>query len=260
MITRKSPRELEAMRQAGTIIAGLHRALKNKIVPGLDTWEIELFARDYIQQHDAIPSQMGFEGYEYATSVSVNEEVTHAFPRQGLILKAGDIVTVDTVIAYNGGIVDSAWTYPVGEISDEAQRLIDVAKRALYIGIDQAVVGNRVGDIGAAIEKFIVQENGLGNVRDYVGHGIGPTMHEAPNIPHFGSAGHGPRLKEGMTITIEPMVNLGTSDTIADEHDGWTVRTADGQYSAQFEHVIAITADGPKILTSQDAQEDAKYL
>ncbi|MGL5747441.1 MAG: type I methionyl aminopeptidase, partial [Weissella cibaria] len=199
-------------------------------------------------------------GYEYATTVSVNNEAAHAFPRKQLFLKEGDIVTVDTVVDLNGYYSDSAWTYAVGEVSPEVQRLMDVAKRAMYIGIEQAQVGNRVGDVGAAINAYVEDENGFGNVRDYVGHGIQPTMHEDPSVFHYGEAGHGLRLKPGMTITIEPMVNMGTWEVETSEEDGWTVTTLDGSWSAQYEHVIAITEDGPKILTSQDPEFDAKYL
>ena len=260
MITIKSPREIEGMRKSGAIIAGMHQGLRDIIKPGISTWEIEEFSRQYIESHGGRAAQIGFEGYEYATTVSVNEEVAHAFQRKALFLKEGDIVTVDTVVELDGYYSDSAWTYAVGEVSPEAQRLMDVAKEAMYIGIEQAQVGNRLGDIGAAINAFVEDENGYGNVRDYVGHGIQPTMHEDPNVFHYGVAGRGLRLKPGMTITIEPMVNMGTWEVETSEEDGWTVTTLDGSWSAQYEHVIAITEEGPKILTSQDPEFDAKYL
>ncbi len=260
MITIKSPREIEGMRKSGAIIAGMHQGLRDIIKPGISTWEIEEFSRQYIESHGGRAAQIGFEGYEYATTVSVNEEVAHALPRKALFLKEGDIVTVDTVVELDGYYSDSAWTYAVGEVSPEAQRLMDVAKEAMYIGIEQAQVGNRLGDIGAAINAFVEDENGYGNVRDYVGHGIQPTMHEDPNVFHYGVAGRGLRLKPGMTITIEPMVNMGTWEVETSEEDGWTVTTLDGSWSAQYEHVIAITEEGPKILTSQDPEFDAKYL
>ncbi|QYU58025.1 type I methionyl aminopeptidase [Weissella confusa] len=260
MITIKSPREIEGMRKSGAIIAGMHQGLRDIIKPGISTWEIEEFSRQYIESHGGRAAQIGFEGYEYATTVSVNEEVAHAFPRKALFLKEGEIVTVDTVVELDGYYSDSAWTYAVGEVSPEAQRLMDVAKEAMYIGIEQAQVGNRLGDIGAAINAFVEDENGYGNVRDYVGHGIQPTMHEDPNVFHYGVAGRGLRLKPGMTITIEPMVNMGTWEVETSEEDGWTVTTLDGSWSAQYEHVIAITEEGPKILTSQDPEFDAKYL
>ena len=260
MITLKSEREIEGMRQSGAIIAGMHKALRDMIKPGMSTWEIEAFGRKYIEDHGARAAQIGFEGFEYATTVSVNEEVAHAFPRKGLFLKEGDIVTVDTVVDLDGYYSDSAWTYAVGEVSPEVQRLMDVTLKALYIGIEQAQVGNRIGDIGAAINAYVEDEHGYGNVRDYIGHGIQPTMHEDPAVPHYGVAGRGLRLKPGMTITIEPMVNMGGWEVETSQEDGWTVTTLDGSWSAQYEHTIAITNDGPKILTSQDSEMDAKYL
>ena len=260
MITIKSQREIEGMKKSGAIIAGMHHGLRSLIKPGISTWEIEKFSRQYIENHGGRAAQIGFEGFEYATTVSVNDEVAHAFPRKHLYLKEGDIVKVDTVVDLDGYYSDSAWTYAVGEVSDEVKKLMAVTKKALYIGIDQAQVGNRVGDIGAAIDQYVTKENGYGNVREYVGHGIQPTMHEEPAIPHYGVAGHGLRLKPGMTITIEPMVNLGGWKVNTSKEDGWTVTTADGSWSAQYEHVIAITNDGPKILTSQDSEYDAKYL
>ncbi|GAK30473.1 methionine aminopeptidase [Weissella oryzae SG25] len=260
MITLKSAREIEAMKASGAIIAGMHIGLRDIIKPGISTWEIEEFGRKYIEDHGGRAAQIGFEGFEYATTVSVNNEVAHAFPRKGLFLKDGDLVKVDTVVDLDGAYSDSAWTYAVGEISAEHQRLMDVAFKALYLGIDQAQVGNRLGDIGAVINAYVEDENGFGNVREYIGHGIGPTMHEDPAVPHYGVAGRGLRLKPGMTITIEPMVNVGDWRTETSEEDGWTVTTKDGSWSAQFEHTIAITNDGPKILTSQDPIFDAKYL
>ncbi|MCM0582305.1 type I methionyl aminopeptidase [Weissella diestrammenae] len=260
MITLKSQREIEAMAKSGAIIAGMHQGLRQIIKPGISTWEIEVFGRQYIESHGGRAAQIGFEGFEYATTVSVNDEVAHAFPRKALYLNEGDIVKVDTVVELDGAYSDSAWTYAVGEVSPKVQRLMDVTHKALYLGIDQAQVGNRLGDIGATINAFIEDENGYGNVRDYIGHGIGPTMHEEPAVPHYGVAGRGLRLKPGMTITIEPMVNLGGFEVETSEEDGWTVTTLDGSWSAQYEHTIAITNDGPKILTSQDPEFDAKYL
>ena len=260
MITIKSEREIEGMRQSGAIIAGMHKELRNIIKPGISTWEIEEFGRKYIEDHGGRAAQIGFEGFEFATTVSVNDEVAHAFPRKELILKDGDLVKVDTVVDLDGYYSDSAWSYAVGEVSPEVQKLMDVTFKALYIGIEQAQVGNRIGDIGAAINKYVEDENGFGNVREYIGHGIQPTMHEEPAVPHYGKAGHGLRLKPGMTITIEPMVNMGGWEVETSEEDGWTVTTMDGSVSAQYEHTIAITNDGPKILTSQDPEFDKKYL
>ncbi|QYU58630.1 type I methionyl aminopeptidase [Weissella confusa] len=260
MITIKSEREIEGMRKSGAIIAGMHKELRNIIKPGISTWVIEEFGRKYIEDHGGRAAQIGFEGFEFATTVSVNDEVAHAFPRKELILKDGDLVKVDTVVDLDGYYSDSAWSYAVGEVSPEVQKLMDVTFKALYIGIEQAQVGNRIGDIGAAINKYVEDENGFGNVREYIGHGIQPTMHEEPAVPHYGKAGHGLRLKPGMTITIEPMVNMGGWEVETSEEDGWTVTTMDGSVSAQYEHTIAITNDGPKILTSQDPEFDKKYL
>lgn len=260
MITLKSAREIEAMKASGAIIAGMHIGLRDIIKPGISTWEIEEFGRKYIEDHGGRAAQIGFEGFEYATTVSVNNEVAHAFPRKKLFLKEGDLVKVDTVVELDGAYSDSAWTYAVGEITPENKHLMEVAFNALYLGIEQAQVGNRLGDIGAVMNAYIEDQNGFGNVREYVGHGIGPTMHEDPSVPHYGVAGHGLRLKPGMTITIEPMVNVGDWKTETSEEDGWTVTTEDGSWSAQYEHTIAITNDGPKILTSQDPEFDAKYL
>ncbi|TYC48098.1 type I methionyl aminopeptidase [Weissella muntiaci] len=260
MITLKSAREIEAMKESGAIIAGMHIGLRDIIKPGISTWEIEEFGRKYIEDHGGRAAQIGFEGFEYATTVSVNNEVAHAFPRKKLFLQNGDLVKVDTVVELDGAYSDSAWTYAVGDVTDENKHLMDVAFKALYLGIEQAQVGNRLGDIGSVMNAYIEDENGFGNVREYVGHGIGPTMHEDPSVPHYGVAGHGLRLKPGMTITIEPMVNVGGWQTETSDVDGWTVTTADGSWSAQYEHTIAITNDGPKILTSQDPIFDAKYL
>ncbi|KRN90363.1 type I methionyl aminopeptidase [Ligilactobacillus ceti] len=260
MITLKSQREIEEMAKSGAILAGMHKGLREIIKPGISSWEIEKFARKYYKEQNAIAEQIGFEGYEYATCVSVNDEICHGFPRKKLILKDGDLIKVDTVVNYNGAMSDSCWSYVVGESTPEIDRLMEVTKNALYLGIEQAQVGNRIGDIGAAIEKYVEEENGYGDVREFIGHGIGPTMHESPNVPHYGEAGKGLRLREGMTITIEPMVNMGKRDVMMDDPNGWTARTADGSLSCQYEHTIAITKDGPKILTSQDPERDKDYL
>jgi len=263
LITIKSAREIEKMAASGAVLAGVHKGLRDIIKPGISSWEIERFANRYIAEHGATPSAKGFEGYKYATCVSVNDEVAHAIPRKELILKNGDIVKVDMTVNLDGFESDSCWSYAVGEVSDDVKHLMDVTKKALYLGIDQATVGNRIGDIGHAIQDFVENKNHMGDVRELIGHGIQPTMHEQPNVPHYGEAGHGLRLREGMTITIEPMVNLGTweiaSKMVPD--DSWEYYvSADGSMSAQYEHTLVITKDGPKILTSQDPEFDAKYL
>lgn len=260
MISLKSPREIRAMEKSGAVLAGMHLGIQKIIRPGISSWVIEEFARDYFQQAGAIAAQIGFEGYKYATCVSVNDEICHGFPRKKLILKDGDLVKVDTVVNLDGAFSDSCWSYAVGTPSPEIAKLMDVTKKSLYMGIDQCVPGNRIGDIGAVIQHYTEDENGYGDVKEFVGHGIGPTMHEDPMVPHYGEAGHGLRLRKGMTITVEPMINTGTWQADTSDPSGWLAKTADGGWSCQYEHTLVITEDGPKILTSQDPEADAKYL
>ncbi|WP_282802281.1 type I methionyl aminopeptidase [Secundilactobacillus kimchicus] len=263
MITLKSEREIEGMAHSGAILADMLKGLTDVIKPGISSWEIETYAINYFDAHDAVAEEKNVDGYNYATCVSVNDEVAHAAPRKALILHEGDIVAVDTVVNWHGYMSDACWTYPVGTISDERKRLMEMTQKSLYLGIDQAVVGNRLGDIGYAIQHYTEDENGLGDVRELIGHGIQPSMHEAPDVPAYGRAGHGLRLKAGMTITIEPMITTGGWEIRAVDMPGedWEYYvTADGSDCAQFEHTIVITEDGPKILTSVDSEMDAKYL
>ena len=260
MISLKSPREIRAMEKSGAVLAGMHLGIQKIIRPGISSWVIEEFARDYFKQAGAIAAQIGFEGYKYATCVSVNDEICHGFPRKKLILKDGDLVKVDTVVNLDGAFSDSCWSYAVGTPSPEIAKLMDVTKKSLYMGIYQCVPGNRIGDIGAVIQHYTEDENGYGDVKEFVGHGIGPTMHEDPMVPHYGEAGHGLRLRKGMTITVEPMINTGTWQADTSDPSGWLAKTADGGWSCQYEHTLVITEDGPKILTSQDPEADAKYL
>lgn len=248
MITLKSEREIQLMAEAGKLLAATHREIAKMIKPGITTWEIEEFVEKYLAEHGATPEQKGYHGYKYATCASVNDVICHGFPSKKP-LKNGDIVTIDMVVNLNGGLADSAWSYAVGEISEEAQRLLDVTKESLYRGIAAATVGNRLGDIGHAIQSYAEAE-GFSVVRDFTGHGIGKTMHEDPQVLHYGKPGKGIRLKEGMVITIEPMLNQGVWQMTLDE-DGWTARTADGKLSAQYEHTLVITKEGPVILTEQ---------
>ena len=248
LITRKSKREIEQMKKAGEILVGCHKEIAKMIQPGITTMEINDFAEKFITDHGAVPEQIGFNGYPYATCASINDEICHGFPRDEE-LKNGDIVTIDMVVNLNGGLADSAWSYAVGEVDKEGQRLLDITKTALYKGIDQAQVGNRIGDIGHAIQTYAEGE-GFSVVRDFTGHGIGPTMHEPPHIPHFGLPNKGVRLKEGMVITIEPMINEGSWQSKMDENN-WTARTIDKGRSAQYEHTLAISKNGPVILTDQ---------
>lgn len=248
MIHLKSAREIELMHNAGKLLAATHREIAKRIKPGITTMEINEFVEKFLAEHGATPEQKGFHGYQYATCASINDEICHGFPRKKP-LKKGDIVTIDMVLNLRGGLADSAWTYAVGNISPQKQKLLDVTKECLYKGIEQAVAGNRIGDIGHAIQTYAEAE-GYSVVRDFTAHGIGPTLHEDPQIPHYGEPGKGLKLKEGMVITIEPMINEGMWQSKMD-NNGWTARTIDGKLSAQFEHTLAITKDGPIILTEQ---------
>lgn len=248
MIVLKSPREIDAMKKAGELLASCHMEIKNLIKPGVTSWEIDQFVEDYLAKLGATPQQKGYKGYEFATCSSINDEICHGFPRKSPLTN-GDIVTVDMVVNLNGALADSAWTYIVGDVSEETKRLVEVTRNGLYKGIEAAVIGNRIGDIGHAIQTYVEGE-GFSVVRNFIGHGIGPSIHEKPDVPHFGLPGKGPRIKEGMVFTIEPMVNVGSYDSKMDDN-GWTARTVDGKNSAQFEHTIAITKDGPIILTDQ---------
>ncbi|WP_409297005.1 type I methionyl aminopeptidase [Peribacillus sp. SCS-26] len=248
MIVIKSGREIEAMHEAGRLLAACHREIASLIDPGITTWEIDVFVERFLKKHGATPQQKGYRGYEYATCASINDEICHGFPRKEP-LKNGDIVTIDMVVNLNGALADSAWSYAVGESSPEASRLLSVTKEALYRGIEASQPGNRIGDIGHAIQTFTEAE-GFSVVRDFIGHGIGASIHEKPDVPHFGMPGKGIRIKEGMVFTIEPMINTGAYQSKMDSNK-WTARTADGGLSAQFEHTIAITGEGPIILTEQ---------
>jgi len=249
MITLKSAREIQAMEETGAILAGIHEELRGYIKPGLTTKDIDQFVQTRIEAAGAICEQIGFEGYAFATCTSVNDEICHGFPSEKFVLKDGDLIKVDTVVNYNGAMSDSCWSYVVGTATPQVKHLMEATEKALYLGIEQAKVGNRIGDIGNAIQTYVESE-GFSVVREFIGHGIGPTMHESPSVPHYGEAGKGLRLKEGMTITIEPMVNTGTWRSKMDDN-GWTARTKDGGLSCQFEHTIAITKEGPKVLTLQ---------
>jgi methionyl aminopeptidase len=249
MIIIKTEQEIEMMKKAGELLANVHKEIANIIKPGISTYEIDQFVEEYLKEHNAIPEQKGYCGYPYATCASVNDEICHGFPGKRH-LKDGDIVTIDMVVNIDGWLADSAWSYGVGNISDEAKKLLDVTKKSLYLGIEKAVIGNRIGDISYAVQSY-VESQGFSVVRDFVGHGIGKDMHEDPQVPHFGRPGRGPRLTEGMVFTIEPMVNVGKFGCTVDDNQ-WTARTIDGKLSAQYEHTLAITKDGPIILTDQE--------
>jgi methionyl aminopeptidase len=254
MIQLKTKEQIAAMHEAGKLLAACHQEIAQRIRPGVTTREIDRFVEKYLAKHGATPEQKGYMGYPFATCASVNDVICHGFPNDRP-LQDGDIVTIDMVVNLNGWLADSAWSYAVGTISPEAERLLNATKGALYAGIEKAVVGNRVGDISHAVQSY-AENFGYAVVRDFTGHGIGQNIHEDPYVPHFGKAGKGPRLREGMVITIEPMLNVGSYHVSIDD-DGWTARTLDGSLSAQYEHTIAITADGPLILTDQTKSKAA---
>lgn len=249
MITLKSQREIDMMKKAGELLARTHKEIAKMIKPGVTTWEIDQFVDQFLAENGAIAEQKGYKGYEYATCASINDEICHGFPRKQP-LQEGDIVTIDMVVNLNGALADSAWSYPVGKVKPLTQKLLDVTKESLYKGMEQVKVGNRIGDIGHAIQTY-VEAQGFSVVRNFIGHGIGPTIHEKPEVPHYGLPGKGPRIKEGMVFTIEPMVNIGGFETKMD-NNGWTARTMDGSLSAQYEHTIAVTTNGIVIITDQE--------
>lgn len=246
MIVLKSEHELAAMRRAGQVVAQAHQLVKENLRPGITTKMLDQIVEEFILSQNAVPAFKGYNGYPATICASVNEVVVHGIPND-LPLEEGWILSVDIGAFVDGFCGDSAWTYPIGEIDAEAQRLLTVTEESLYKGIEQAVIGNRLSDISHQIQT-VVESNGFSVVRDFVGHGIGRRMHESPQIPNFGEPGRGPRLKAGMTLAIEPMVNMG-SYHVRILPDNWTTVTVDGGWSAHFEHTIAITADGPEILT-----------
>jgi len=246
MIEQKSERELVYIRDAGRIVAETHRELKKACRAGVTTKELDRIAEEYIVAKGAVPTCKGYHGYPATICASVNEEVVHGIPG-ARVLRNGDIIAIDITAGFNGYLADSCNTLPVGEISSEAQRLLKVTEESLYKGIEQAVIGNRLSDISNAVQTH-VESNGFSVVRDFCGHGIGREMHEEPAIPNYGRPGHGPRLKRGMCLCIEPMVNEGTFEVSVLEDD-WTAVTDDGKLSAHFEHTVAVTDAGPLILT-----------
>jgi methionyl aminopeptidase len=249
-ITIKNDREIELMRHAGHIVALVHARLQPAIVPGVTTQDLDDIAREVIEENGAYPTFLGHLGFTGSICASINEEIVHGIPGKKP-LRDGDIISIDVGATYNGFIGDSAWTYPVGTVDDESKRLLEVTEQSLYLGIEQAVAGNRLGDIGHAIESFVTAE-GYGMVREYGGHGVGRQMWEEPHVPNHGRPGTGVLLREGMTIAIEPMVNLGGDETLQLE-DGWTVITRDRSRSAHFEHTVLIRNGPPELLTKRVA-------
>lgn len=248
MILIKSARELELMRRAGRLVAECHAALAERIRPGVTTAELDAFVEDYLRRRGGVPTYKGYRGFPASICASVNDVVCHGIPgRQRL--REGDVITVDIGVTLEGYHGDSAWTYAVGQVSQEAQRLMEIGEACLMAGIDQARPGNRLGDVAHAIQS-LAEGHGYGVVRDFVGHGIGRQLHEDPDVPHFGKPGTGVRLRPGMTLCIEPMITLADWRVTIDD-DGWTARTLDGSLCVQYEHTIAVTEGEAEILTAR---------
>ena len=247
MIIRKSAAEIDAMARGGRVVAGCLALLEESLRPGTTTRELDALAEDYIRSHGGAPTFKGYRGYPAATCLSPNDVVVHGIPN-GYALRDGDILSVDVGVTLDGFVADSAWTFPVGEIAPEAQRLLDVCQSALAAGIEQARSGQFVGDISAAVQQR-TEEAGFNVIRSLVGHGVGRSMHEDPQVPNFVTSYRGPELRRGMTIAIEPMITTGAPDVFIHD-DEWTIATVDGSLAAHFEHTVAVTEEGPRVLTS----------
>lgn len=246
MIIIKTDAQIEIMRRAGKIAAETIKMIEKKIVPGITTAEVDRVAEDYILSHDAIPAFKGYRGFPATTCISIDDEVVHGIPGKRVLVE-GQVVSVDLGTIIDGYYGDCAATFPVGEISAEKKRLLEITRRSLEIGIAQVKAGHKLGQVSAAIQKC-VEDEGFSVVREMVGHGVGRNLHEDPQVPHFGPADAGPVLKKGMVLAIEPMVNVGDY-RVNQKADGWTIVTADGSTSAHFEHTVAVTEDGADILT-----------
>ena len=247
MVVLKSSRELELMKETCIISAQALQVAGEAVKPGVSTWEIDKIAYDFIKKQGAEPNFLGYGGFPATACISINDEVIHGIPSKNRIVKDGDIVSIDLGAFKNGYNGDNAATFICGSCSPEVERLVETTREALYKGIEAAVPGGRIGDISNAVQTYC-EERGFSVVRDFVGHGVGTKLHEEPSVPNFGHAGRGIRLLPGMTLAIEPMINLGTYK-VKQLSDGWTIKTADGKASAHFEHTIAITPNGPVIMT-----------
>jgi methionyl aminopeptidase len=250
VIIRKSARELEQMAEAGAVVVKTLELLGDQVRPGVTTGELDGLADEFIRSHGGVPTFKGYRGYPASICASPNDMIVHGIPGP-CALADGDILSVDIGVTLDGFVGDSAYTFAVGEISEEAELLLQTGQAALAAAIEQARPGNHVGDISAAVQRT-TEEAGFSVVRQLVGHGVGRSMHEEPQIPNFGQPGRGPLLAEGMTLAIEPMINVGGSD-IYMAADGWSILTSDGSLSAHFEHTVAVTSEGPRILTAIEA-------
>jgi len=248
VIIRKSQQEIETMARAGAVVADTLSLLEESIQPGITTGELDVIAEEFIRSRGGEPTFKGYKGYPAATCLSPNTMVVHGIPgRQRL--QDGDILSVDVGVTLDGFVADSAWTFPVGTISADAQRLLDVCQTALEAGIEQARVGNTIGDISRAVQT-VTEAAGFSVIRSLVGHGVGRSMHEDPQVPNFVSSHRGPELKEGMTLAIEPMITAGAPEVYIHDDD-WSISSADGSLAAHFEHTVAVTGQGPRILTAR---------
>ena len=242
MIQLKNADQIKIMKEAGRITGEALLVARDHVRPGISTYELDRLVREHIEKAGAKPSFLGYGGFPGSACISINDEVIHGIPSKKRFLEEGDIVKVDVGAFYKGFHGDSARTIPVGRVSDEALKLIDVTRASFFAGIDQLKVGGRLGDVGAAIDSLVVS-NGFSTVKRYIGHGIGHELHESPDVPNYGTPGRGTRLCAGLVIAIEPMVNVGT-ETVRELSDGWTVKTADGALSAHYENTVALTGDG----------------
>lgn len=249
MITLKSNEEIAIMREAGRIVAECHALIAEHIKPGVNTMDIDRMVEQYIRSRGALPSFKGYHGFTASICVAINDVICHGFPSEQP-LKEGDVVTIDTGANYMGYHGDSAWTYAVGTVSEEIEHLMKACHHSMMLGIEQAQDGKRIGDIGFAIDSY-ARQHGYGNVRQFSGHAVGREIWEEPNVPHYGIQGKGARLKKGMVLAIEPMLTLGDWRATIDG-DGWTARTVDRSICVQYEHTVAITDNGPVILTTLD--------
>ncbi len=256
MIQYKSPAEIEVMRHSCLLVGEAHAAVVPFLKAGITTMLVNKIVEEFILDHQAIPSFKNYHGFPAATCISMNDAVVHGFPSD-YILKDGDIISLDIGVYKNGFHGDSAYTYAIGEIGADVQKLLRVTKASLYVGIDKARQGNRIGDISNAIQEYTEKKNGFGVVREMVGHGLGRDLHEDPQVPNYGKKGYGAKLKEGMVLAIEPMINMGVRDIIQ-LNDGWTILTKDSKPSAHFEHDVCITKSEPDVLSSFEAIEAAE--
>ncbi|HQN48554.1 MAG TPA: type I methionyl aminopeptidase [Caldisericia bacterium] len=254
MIILKSKREIEIMREGGTILYNILHDLLKEVKEGVESSYIDILAEKLMESYNVKPAFKGYRGYPYSVCVSINDEVIHGFPIKEKVFKEGDVVSIDIGIIYEGYYSDMAYTVPVGDVDDKKRKLLETGEKILFQGISEVIIGNRIGNISNAIETNALK-NGYSVVKDFIGHGIGRKLHEEPEVPNFGSKDNGPILKDGMVIAIEPMICMGKGEVYV-TNDGWTVKTKDREISVHFEHTVAITENGPLILTLPDEKNE----